>query len=143
MLFEGGILYYLPWWDWDSWEDWESVPQVPIVPVVPQKHTLPQREEFRDDFGFGEVVGEAVGGADGEVVGLVGLAQFFGHGDGVVEVGERTVGIERPRGLLEGHRRMGFLDAEDVAEQVQPGGVLLGLLIAAGAPICREFSGGG
>ena len=37
MLFEGGILYYLPWWDWDSWEDWES------VPVVPQKHTLPQR----------------------------------------------------------------------------------------------------
>ena len=38
---------------------------------------------------------------------------------------------------------MGVLDSEDIAEQVQPEGVLLGLLVAAGAPICRELLGGG
>ena len=49
---------------------------------------LPQREEAGDDIGLWEVVREAVCGADGGVVGAVGLAQFVGHGEGVVEVGK-------------------------------------------------------
>ena len=85
---------------------WKSVPDVPQVSVVPGSTALPQREELRDDLGLWEVVGEAIGGADGGVVGAVGLAQFVGHGEGIIEVGERTVGVERPR-VQDGLRRGG------------------------------------
>ena len=50
-----------------------------------------------DDFAFGRVGGEAVGGKDGAVVRGVGFAKFRRHCERVVEVGKRGIGIKRAR----------------------------------------------
>ena len=55
-----------------------------------------QGEEEGDGFGFGGCCGEAVGGEDGVVVVLVGLAEFRGHRQWVVEVGQGGFRVERP-----------------------------------------------
>ena len=82
--------------------------------------------ESGDAVGFGHLDGEAVGAHDGAVVSAVGLAEFLGHEDFVVEVGVAAVRVELPRvqdglrGLFDGGRllRRGCGPGEVVVDDV-------------------------
>ena len=54
-------------------------------------------EKVGDDFGFGRVGLEAVGGENGAVVRRVRGTEVGGHRQRIVEVGKRRIGIKRTR----------------------------------------------